>query len=361
MSSTTQSELEQSLSQMVQDGKIPHAAVYATNKDGSFTYSYQTGIDGSIKEEPVFMLASQTKLLTSISALQAVEKGIFTLDEDVSGVLPEIGKNGVLTADGTIEPLKKAITVRQLLSHSSGASYPQFHPGVIKHLGAKGVDAMKMGILPTITERFDAPMVAQPGEGWMYSPGLDWIGVLLQRKTNGKYDLESWMREHLWGVLGIDKGEATFWPDENMKSRIPELNVRTAEGELVKNTNPTINTLSTECFGGHGVYSTLPAYLKILHSLLANDGKLVSPAMLEEMKKPQLGEASKVAFNKFLHTVSDTMMPGEFNKNIPVSYGLGGMVFLETDHERKFRVKGSMSWSGLFNCFWVLDWEAGVA
>lgn len=137
--------LEDTLAQGVKDGKIPHAVVFATNKDGmftltttqpddtdadtlagSFTYKHAVGYsilgdDTPITEDAVFLLASQTKLLTSIAALQIVEKGLFALDDDVADQLPELAKQPILKGfDDSDEPIfekrKNAITLRSSTS-----------------------------------------------------------------------------------------------------------------------------------------------------------------------------------------------------------------------------------------------------
>lgn len=95
-------KLEATLAQAVKDGKIPHVVVYATNTDGSKQYHHAVGLQNygidtePIQEDPVFMLASQTKLLTTIAALQTVEKGLITLDEDVCSHLPELAAQPIL-------------------------------------------------------------------------------------------------------------------------------------------------------------------------------------------------------------------------------------------------------------------------
>lgn len=95
-------KLEEALTQAVKDGKIPHAIVYATNQDGSQQYHYATGLknygvdDEPIEEDAVLMLASQTKLLTSIAAMSVVDKGLIGLDEDVCPHLPELAAQPIL-------------------------------------------------------------------------------------------------------------------------------------------------------------------------------------------------------------------------------------------------------------------------
>lgn len=116
-------KLEEALAQAVTDGKIPHAIVYATNKDGSQQYHHATGFqhygvnDEPIQEDAMLMLASQSKLLTSIAALQIVEKGLIGLDEDVCPHLPELAKQPILQGfDDEDKPKlkerKNAITLR---------------------------------------------------------------------------------------------------------------------------------------------------------------------------------------------------------------------------------------------------------
>lgn len=100
-------------------------------------------------------------------------------------------------------------------------------------------------------------------------------------------------------------------------------------------------------------------YLKVQQSLLANDGKLLRPETVDMMFTPQLGPDSSKALNAFIQSPSVAMVPGELKPDIPVNWGLGGLLFMEDDQGR--RKKGSMSWGGMMNCFWLIDREAGLA
>ena len=144
----------------------------------------------------------------------------------------------------------------------------------------------------------------------------------------------------------------------SLSSKIPQLVKRTESGALVPDNDTNINTLSTDCFGGHGVYAKLSDYIAVLHSLLANDGKLLKPESVDEMFLPQLGVGSQEALTRFVRSYNG-MLIGEFDDGIPVQHGLGGLIFLEDDEGR--RKKGTMSWGGLVNPFWLIDREAGVA
>lgn len=335
--------------------------------EGSFQYHYSTGYqnygkdDSPIQEDAVLMLASQTKLLTSIAALQVVEQGFIGLDDDVSKHVPEMKQYGILEGfDEDDKPkfkdVTKTITLRHLLTHSAGLAIPLIAPDVVKYLQQKGQWQKGQENAPTILQRFDAPMIYEPGESWMYSTGLDWTGVLIHRLTG--LDLEGWMKKHTFPPLGI-KG-ITFWPskDPTLKDKIPVLTVRGGDGKLVENTADHLNTHSTDCFGGHGAYAQLGDYIKVLHSLLANDSKLLQPATVDAMFTPQLGEGSAAGLNGFVQAFS-AMLPGEVAEGIPAQHGLGGALWMEDDAGR--RRKGTMQWGGLVNPFWAIDREAGIA
>lgn len=119
-------DLEATLAEGVAEGKIPHAVVFATSRDATFTYKHAVGKshypeDGAIKEDAVFLLASQTKLLTTIAALQVVERGLFGLDEDLSEQLPELGGQQIIQGFGEDDqPIlverKEPITLRSVTS-----------------------------------------------------------------------------------------------------------------------------------------------------------------------------------------------------------------------------------------------------
>lgn len=306
------------------------------------------------------MLASQSKLLTAISALKMVELGFITLDDDVTPHLPELGSKKILSGfDDNDKPIladrKNPITIRNLLAHTSGTDYG-FSPTVVKYVKQTDAGADPAYLRKaSVVERYNTPLTFEPGTSWMYSPGLDWCGLLIQRLTG--LTLDEFEKKYFWEPLGVNG--LTFWPGEEWKKRkTPQLTVRTSEGKLAPFSGDTLNTHSTDCFGGHGVYAQLGDYIKVLQSLLTNDGTLLKPESVDELFKPQLGVGSQKALDMFIQGFH-SMIPGELNLDVPVSYALGGLVFLGDDVGR--RKKGTMSWGGMFNPFWIVDRESGIA
>jgi hypothetical protein len=111
-----------------------------------------------------------------------------------------------------------------------------------------------------------------------------------------------------------------------------------------------------EEFGGEGAFGTMPDYLKILRSLLADDGKLLTKESTAEMFKPQLGSESQKSLQKIFGTVDGSRFYiGVFPEDVQYDWGLGGLLTMEDVNVdgRRWRRKGCMVWSGLANLFWV--------
>ncbi|KAK3117900.1 hypothetical protein LTR53_000313 [Teratosphaeriaceae sp. CCFEE 6253] len=355
--------LDETLAKGVEDGQIPHAIVCATNEDGSFTYKHAVGKahypdDKPIEEDAIFALASQTKLLTTIAALHVVEKGLITLDEDLGEKLPDLAKQQIFKGfDDHDQPIlvdrKKAITLRHLLTHSAGTNYDAMHPGLAKL-------RQQQGHVPntgsTVLGRFGTPLTYEPGESWAYSSGIDWAGRVVEVVTGST--LDEYFKK-LFEPLGVTT--ITFWPDKNpdLKDRVLGLVVRTPNGDLVPNTAPTLNTGSTDCFGGHGGFASMPDYLKVQHSILANDGKLLKPETVEMMFQPQLSAPSQRDLMAFMASPMGAYVIGEWKAGLELDWGLGGILLMQDDEGR--RKKGTLSWGGMTNPFWAIDREAGLA
>ncbi|KAK3634606.1 hypothetical protein LTR56_015186 [Elasticomyces elasticus] len=365
-------KLEETLAKGVENGNIPHAitacssipnsTALADDDLGSFTYSHAVGKahfpdDKPIDDDAMFALASQTKLLTTIAALHVVEKGLFALDEDVSAKLPELAKQPVLTGfDDDDKPIledrKGPITLRQLLTHSSGATYGMMHPRIMKYAEQQGRPTMGGA---TVVERFNDPLTYQPGESWMYSAGIDWAGKLVERLTDTT--LDEYFKQ-LFAPLGVKN--ITFWPEKHaLKDKILGIAARGSDGKLTNNTAPTLNTGSTDCFGGHGAYSTMGDYLKVLHSILANDGKLLTPETVKTMFQPQLPSDGKRDLMGFMASPGGQFVIGEWKPNLDLDWGLGGILLMQDDEGR--RKKGTLSWGGMTNPFWLIDPAADLA
>lgn len=124
-----------------------------------------------ITTDDSFWIASCTKLITSICALQQVEKGLVDLDEDISRILPELKDPQIIIADNTNEdgyvlsPAKNKITLRQLLTHTSGVGYIFMSPLI--QSWRKKVGPSEQELSGLVAKTYDAPLLFEPGQGWV--------------------------------------------------------------------------------------------------------------------------------------------------------------------------------------------------
>lgn len=216
-----------------------------------------------------------------------------------------------------------------------------------------------IALLPKVVDRFNFPLLFEPGSSWQYGGGLDWVGLGVARIA--KTSFEEYCRDNIFEPLGIK--DITFWPKTK-----PELNSRLAgmairdpsvpneKGKVLPYTGSRPLGVYEEEFGGEGAYGTMPDYLKILQSLLADDEKILKKETTIEMFKPQLSSASQAALQEaFNNTNKSHLYVGVFPENIRYDWGLGGLLTMEdvAVNGTKWRRKGSMVWSGLPNLFWV--------
>jgi CubicO group peptidase (beta-lactamase class C family) len=292
---------------------------YSQQYPGSFHYAKafgSTSMKPSSNAKPlqldtVMWFASCTKLMTAICAMQLVERGQLDLDDPVYEILPELRSKTVITGltdDAQVpieEPHKKTITLRHLLSHSSGLTYDHIYNEKInawlKHSNLKPLLHSK-----TIQERFQHPLIFEPGEAWAYGPGIDFAGLMVERVTG--MSLEAYMKKNLWDPLGIRDATFHLSSRPDMHARLADMSRRSEDGKAVhadelmyldENGNEF-----EECFGGHGSFTTAEEYIKVLRAVLVcgagggkHSGGILKKESVDELTKSQLSEASKKHIN----------------------------------------------------------------
>lgn len=150
---------------------IPGVAVVIIRKDGEELFAHSAGKRGLVSKDPmtldtVFWIASCTKMLTGLACMQLVEKGALNLDDgdSLENIVPELKEVQVLREDGTCEKKNKKITLRMLLTHTSGFGYSIFNERLRDWSFPAGVNEFSGRIEHIISQ----PLVFQPGEGWEY-------------------------------------------------------------------------------------------------------------------------------------------------------------------------------------------------
>jgi len=239
---------------------------------------------------------------------------------------------------------------RLLLTHSSGIAYDAVHPGLLRWRKSRG-EKPSAGV--TVATRFLYPLVFEPGTSWTYGAGHDWAGKMVER-VNPSMTLETYFEKYIWQPLGIK--DMTFFIEgrPDLKAKKAGMSIRKApDKKAMPYDGPIPYEGVKDCMGGQGLSACAPEYLKVIHSLLADDGNLLKKEGAAELFTPQLTELSQKALMK-LSKIPD--LNNLFGATLPIDcekdWGLGGLLCL--NHIPGWRSKETMTWTGLPNLCWVL-------
>jgi methyl acetate hydrolase len=346
--------MDDALEQSVASGSIPGVVALAADDsgviyEGAFG-SREAGADVPMTTDTVFWIASMTKAITSVAAIQQVEKGNLSLDGPIGEVLPELASPQVLegfdpAGAPILRPARRPITLRHLLTHTAGFAYNIWNADVgryMEHTGTPGIVECRNACLTL-------PLVFDPGDRWEYGINIDWAGKAVE-KVSG-LNLHEYTRERIIEPLGM--ADTTFLPTAEQRERLARMHVRTADGSLavIDFGMPT----EPEFFmGGGGLYSTGKDYLRFLRALLGGgtlDGvQILKPETVEEMNRNQMGDLT-VTMLRTADAVSSN--DAEFFPGMKKTWGLAYMI--STEEAPTGRSAGSLAWAGLANTYYWLD------
>jgi len=285
---------DQALERAVDAGEVAGVVALAADDKGVIyegAYGKRAAdADAPMTLDTVVWIASMTKAITSVAAMQLVEQGRITLDEPLSNHLPEVGEVQVLEGfDEAGAPKLRAprrrVTLRHLLTHTAGFTYDIWNPDMVRyqqHASVPGIIECKKVTLST-------PLVFDPGERWEYGINIDWVGQTVERLSGQR--LEEYFEAHIFGPLSMrDSG---FVIGTEQRQRLAGMHVRLPDGLL--QVIPFELTQDPEFYmGGGGLYSTGPDYLRFLRMLLG-DGKLegvrvVAAETVAQMNQNHIGD-----------------------------------------------------------------------
>jgi len=299
--------------------------------------------------DTVLKLASSSKFITTIAVLQAVERGLIALDDNVAQYIPVLAEQEVLTGFSwygkpRTKPRTKKITLRSLLTQTAGAAYDflAIHP-----IGRyKWWHKMPIGQGDYINDRMAYPLVHEPGMGWTYGSGVTWAGKVLEQVSG--MTLEEWIQKHICEPLGLSS--LTFFPGEDLEPRMAEVSYRAWwSGRPIHLPGFRHPESDKEAMGGESAFASMEDLLAILHSLLVNDEKLLKKETTSMMFSPQLDRVQRKDLHECLDRpiwiCSTILEKGEYD------WGLGGVLVDGDSH--KCLKRGTLMWSGLFHVLWV--------
>jgi len=307
----------------------------------------QTGT--AMTPDTVFWLLSMTKAITATACMQLIEQGKLRLDQPAGEILPELKSPQVLVgfdASGQPElrPARNTITVRHLLTHTSGFTYSIWSENLSRYEKVTGMPDIGY----SMNGAFKAPLEFEPGERWQYGIGMDWVGKLVEAVTD--QSLEVYFREHIFTPLGMSN--SGFLISGAQKRQVATMHNRQTDGSL-KPAPFDINQRPEFFMGGGGAFSTPRDYMALLQ-MLVNSGtfrgeRILRADTVATMFQNQIGDLQVTEMKTAQPAWSNSFdqFPG-----MPHKWGLS--FDINTQPGPHGRSAGSISWAGLLNSyFWV--------
>jgi methyl acetate hydrolase len=341
-------KLDETLRAGIARRNIP-AAVAMVASERSILYSGAFGTRDSsgapAATDSIFAIASMTKAVTTVAALQLVEQGKVRLDEPVSQYLPQLGNLQVLegfdaqTGKPNLRPAKIPVTLKHLLTHTSGICYDTWDPDMFRYARQTRGTAARV---PTL--------MFEPGTRWQYGMGVDWAGRLVE-KVSGM-NLEEYFQAKILQPLAMH--DTSYLLPASKFDRLVSDYERQADGSLKQ--SPRVQPAPPKEFnGGGGLYSTTGDYVRFMQMILAkgrakNGVRILERKTVESMEINQIGAATAGKMKSFRASSSSDvdMQPGASEK-----WGLGFLI--NTTPYDGGRSAGSLAWAGIFNTFFWID------
>jgi methyl acetate hydrolase len=326
-------------------GDVPGVVVTVVNKDGAL-YHEAFGKSSTVRNTPmakdtIFNIASMTKAVTSVAIMMLVDEGKLKLDDDVAKYLPKYKDPLVISkfnsADASYEtrPAKRPITIRHLLTHTSGIGYG-FASQTVTALSQK-----------TMMTELDLPLLFEPGDGWAYGASTRVLGHVVEAISGQKID--AFLEARILKPLGMR--DTSYAVPQSNNPRVVAVNARGNDGKFVERPMPA--TIASPAQGDGGLYSTAADYGLFLRMLL-NRGRLGNTRVLSEKSARSMfdNHTGKVVVQRQVSAAP------ALSRDFPVGAGedTWGLGFQLARAKRpNMRTPGSGTWAGIFNTHFFID------
>lgn len=335
----------------VDRGEIPGVVAAVMNKDQILylgAFGKQDAARGlPMSKDTLFRIASMTKPVTSVGIMMLYEQGKLRLDDPVGDHLPAYKGRAVMAsfdekdATYTTRPAKGEMTIRHMLAHTAGLSYPFTSPTVLAIQTRTGADPRTL------------PLLFDPGTQWHYSPATAVLGELVE-KLSGQ-SMEAWNQEKIFRPLGMV--DTTYIPAPAQAARLATIHQRESTG-LVE--TPNLPAYVPDVRGDGGLVSTAADYSAFVQMLL-NEGRwrgtqFLKPETVRLMTTNQIGSV-----------VVDTMPAALPRRSAPFpsgagsdKFGLGFQITVADGAATGERGAGSYTWGGINNTHFWVDPKNGI-
>ncbi len=319
--------------------------VVVVARDGKVIYRRAAGLadrENNVPTKPdtIFRLASMSKTIVSVAALSLIQLGKLKLDDPVTKWLPDFQPK---LSDGSTP----VITIRELLTHTSGLDYLFSEPdGGPYHKAnvSDGMDQPGLGMQENLKRIASCPLLFSPGTKFHYSLSIDVLGAVLE-KVAGK-PLGEIIKETVTGPL--EMSDTSFKPTDRTRVATPYVDgatepKRMGDTEIFKTKENTEMRFSPgRAFdeksypsGGAGLVGTADDYMKLLEAIRLDNDKILNHQMMFFLKMNQIGDLKAAE------------SPGW-------GFGYGSGVLFQAEKKYPYSV-GTLEWGGAYGCHWFID------
>jgi CubicO group peptidase (beta-lactamase class C family) len=346
--------IDRSLQQAVESGTVAGVVAMGATQSG-LVYEGASGHANSetgaaMTPDSIFWLLSMTKAITATACMQLVEQSKLRLEQPASEILSELKSPQVLegfdaSGQPKLRPARNTITVRHLLTHTSGYTYSNWSQHLSQYEKATGMPDIGY----SMNGAFKAPLEFEPGERWQYGIGMDWAGKLVEAVTD--QSLEVYFRERIFAPLGMSN--SGFLIGGAQKRQVATLYNRQPDGSL-KPAPFEVNQRPEFFAGGSGLFSTPRDYMAFLQMLL-NDGtyrgeRVLGAETVASMFRNHIGDLEVIELK-----TAQPAWSHSFDQFPGTSHKWGLSFDINTQPGPHGRSAGSASWAGLLNCYFWID------
>jgi len=304
--------------------------------------------------DTVFWIASMTKLVTVVAALQLLEQGKLEWDAPARRWCAQLAQVQVLQGfdahgQAQLRPPKTPVTLRHLLTHTAGYAYEFFNADALRFQKTAGIPGTGTGRRAA----FCAPLMFDPGTRWHYGMGIDVAGLVIEGATGMR--LGDVLRACVLQPLGMT--DTAFRLTPSMRARRAAVHMRADRlkpSAMVVEQNPEVE------MGGGALYGTAEDYARLLRMIL-NRGVHQGARLLQESSIDCLlqNAIGPLAVTPLPSAMAHLAHGLALYPDTPQTWGLGGLVTqapLPTG-----RAAGSLTWAGLANTYFWVDPAQKVA
>jgi methyl acetate hydrolase len=352
--------MSDAFTEAVRESPVPGGVVMAAN-DREVLYARAFGVRDAhggraMGLDAVFRIASMTKAITSVAAMQLVEQGKLDLDVPVPPIDRALASPMVLEgfeASGhpRLRPARGPITLRQLLTHTAGFTYEMWDRNTIEYLAQSGTPSFMTGR----REALRLPLAFDPGERWCYGISTDWVGQIIEALSG--VGLGDYFRTHIFGPLEMRDTGYVISPEQRGRQAVVFRHRAGGAFEPRALETPFVPEFYG---GGGGLYSTATDYLTFLRMFLGKGrfqgARILQADTVDLMCRNNIGNLTAGILSTAMPNLSRdlNLLPGSDPK-----WGLGFMI--NTKAKRGGRSAGSSSWAGLLNTHYWIDPSRRIA